>query len=71
MDADGNIYISKKNNIYIEINLDEKDLTTLYKLRKILGFGNISKKSKVKSSIIRFSKSSQLVHILNLINGKL
>ena len=37
MDADGTISITKKNYISIEITLAEKDVKTLYKIRKILG----------------------------------
>lgn len=71
IDASGTIYISKEKHISIEITLHEKDEQTLYKIKSILGYGNISKRSNVKAYRIRIGKKQGVIHILNQINGKL
>jgi len=71
MDADGTIFISNKNSISIEITLHEKDVKTLYKLKSLLGFGIVSKRSNVKAYRIRINKTLAIEKFIHLINGKL
>jgi hypothetical protein len=49
IDGDGSLLVSKENLPSIEITLHEEDVKTLYKIKYILGFGSVSKRSKVKA----------------------
>ena len=71
LDSDGCFYISKKNHISIEITFHEKDVVTLFKLKKYLGFGIVSKRSHAKAYRIRIHKRLHVEKIVELVNGKL
>ena len=70
IDADGTISISKKNYVSIEITLDMEDVKTLYKLKNLLGFGLVRKRTAAKAYRIRWNKREYVEKILHLINGK-
>lgn len=71
LDSYGCFYISKKNKISVEITLHEADVVTLFKLKKKLQFGIVSKRSKMKTYRIRINQKLGVVQIIELVNGKL
>ena len=54
-----------------ELTLDAKDVTTLYYIQKMLGFGNIRPRSKVKAFRIRTGRKKHILFLLSILNGKL
>ena len=84
IEGDGTFYINKQGNCNFEITLDSKDIQTLYYIKKSLGWGNISKRSKSgakgsglyvlrhKSNAyrLRTSKEKNILDLLNRINNK-
>jgi LAGLIDADG endonuclease len=71
LDSDGCFFISKKNHISVEITLHETHVQTLFKIKKTLGFGTVSKRSKLKASRIRITKRVGVEKVIELVNGKL
>lgn len=71
IDANGNISVTSNNIPYFEITLASKDIQTLYKIKKTLGFGNIIKRLNTNAYKIRSSKKLHLLNLINNINGLL
>jgi hypothetical protein len=81
VDGDGSLLIgryersSPRTGSYtvtsFEITLDEKDLSTLQKIKDTLGYGEISKRSGAKAYRYRIAKREHILDILARINGLL
>lgn len=70
IDGDGTLRVGN-GGAHFELTLDAKDVQTLHKIKGILGFGNISKRSGVNAYRIRTSKYEYVLDVLNRVNGLL
>jgi DNA-binding transcriptional regulator WhiA len=70
IDSDGGLYISKQNSISCEITMHEKEVQTLYYIKKKIG-GKVSKRTNKKAYRWRLHNSKQIIELCNLILGKL
>jgi len=71
IDGDGSLLISKNGLISIEITLHEEDVKTLYKIKSIVGYGVVKKRSNAKAYRIRFHNKAGVEKVIKWINGKL
>jgi ubiquinol-cytochrome c reductase cytochrome b subunit len=71
IDGDGSLLINKQGYGSFEVTLDLKDVTTLYYIKKTLGFGNVTKRIKVNAYRYRTAKKEYMLQLINLVNGKL
>jgi hypothetical protein len=71
IDGDGSLLLNKKGYVNFEITLDEKDIQTLAYIKKELGFGNITKRSKAKAYRLRTAKKQNIMFLLQVLENKL
>ena len=72
VDGDGSFGVSSEKKIpYFEITLHEKDVKTLYFIKQNLGFGQVSKRSKVKAYRYRTGSYINIYKVLTHLNGYL
>lgn len=67
-EADGCFYISKLGYVSCEITLADRELLSLFKIKKVFG-GRVSKRINTKSYRWRLHKRELLINFLNAING--
>lgn len=68
IDADGGFYISRGRYVSCEITMHEKEIQTLYWIKKHLG-GSITPRSKKKAYRWRLHKKQPIESLLHLTNG--
>ena len=68
IDAAGCFYISKLNCVSCELTLSGRELSALFKIKRVFG-GSISKRLNTKSYRWRLHKKEQLINLLHALNG--
>jgi len=71
VDSDGSLLVNNKGYCSFEITLDAKDVTTLYYIKKVLGFGSVSKRSNINAYRYRTARKEHILVLLNLLHDKL
>jgi LAGLIDADG endonuclease len=71
IDGDGYLGVTSSGGLTCEITLHEKDVKTLYFIKRILGYGHVTKRSGVKAYRFRTSKLCHVIDIIKKVNGKL
>lgn len=70
IDSEGRFYISKTNTISCEITMHEKEVQTLFFIKKYVG-GKVSKRTKTKTYRWRLDNPKQILLLCKLILGQL
>ena len=70
LDADGGFYVSQARYISCEITMHEKEVQTLYFIKRHLG-GSVTRREKKKAFRWRLHKKQPLEKLLHNVNGKL
>jgi ubiquinol-cytochrome c reductase cytochrome b subunit len=69
IEGDGTLSLVNNKVTTIELTLDAKDIQCLHKIKAILGFGSVTKRSNVNAYRYRISKQEHVLTLLKLING--
>lgn len=69
LDADGGIYVSRQGSVSCEITMHEKEVQTLYFIKKFLG-GSVKKRTGKQASRWRLHKKQPIELLLQNLNGK-
>lgn len=71
IDADGCFSISTKGYGSLEITMDSSEVQTLYFIKKKLGCGSVTLRSKANAFRYRLHKKEHLIFVLNSVNGNI